>query len=174
MQRPLESGWVVQGPYVAEFEHRVAEYTDSRHAVATSSCTTALHIALAALGVKPGDEVIVPAFTWVSTANAAEYLGARPVFCDVDLDTYNVLPSAVEAAVTERTVGIVPVHLFGLPADMDPIMSRCAATARSGSSRTPPARWGAGTTGATPARSATPDASAFIRASRSPRAKAEC
>jgi dTDP-4-amino-4,6-dideoxygalactose transaminase len=123
VQLPLESGWVVQGPHVAEFERRIGEYTGSRHAVATSSCTTALHIAFAALGVKPGDEVIVPAFTWVSTANAAEYLGARPVFCDVDLATYNVLPAAVEAAVTERTVGIVPVHLFGLPADLDPILS---------------------------------------------------
>ena len=122
VQLPLESGWVVQGPHVAEFERQIGEYTGSRHAVATSSCTTALHIALAALGVKPGDEVIVPAFTWVSTANAAEYLGARPVFCDVDLATFNVLPSAVEAAVTERTVGIVPVHLFGLSADLDPIM----------------------------------------------------
>ena len=122
VQEPLESGWVVQGPHVAEFERRVAEYTASRHAVATSSCTTALHIALAALGVGPGDEVVVPAFTWVSTANAAEYLGARPVFCDVDLATYNVLPSAVEAALTERTAGIVPVHLFGLAADLDPIM----------------------------------------------------
>jgi perosamine synthetase len=122
VQVPLESGWVVQGPHVAEFEQLVGEYTGSRHAVATSSCTTSLHIALAALGVKPGDEVIVPAFTWVSTANAAEYLGARPVFCDVDLATFNILPSAVEAAVTERTVGIVPVHLFGLSADLDPII----------------------------------------------------
>jgi perosamine synthetase len=129
VQLPLESGWVVQGPQVAEFERRFSEYTSSRHAVATSSCTTALHIALAALGVKPGDEVIVPAFTWISTANVAEYLGARPMFCDVDLATYNVLPSAVEAAITERTVGIVPVHLFGLPADMDPIMT--VAQARS-------------------------------------------
>jgi perosamine synthetase len=122
VQLPLESGWVVQGPHVEEFEHLVSGYTDSPHAVATSSCTTALHIALAALGVKPGDEVIVPAFTWVATPNAAEYLGARPVFCDVDLATFNVLATAVEAAVTERTVGIVPVHLFGLPADLDPIM----------------------------------------------------
>ena len=129
VQLPLETGWVVQGPHVAAFERRFGEYTGSRHAVATSSCTTALHIALAALGVRAGDEVIVPAFTWISTANAAEYLGARPVFCDVDHSTYNVLPSAVEAAITEQTVGIVPVHLFGLPADLDPIMA--VAEARS-------------------------------------------
>jgi perosamine synthetase len=122
VQLPLESGWVVQGPYVAQFERSFGEYTRSAHAVATSSCTTALHIALAALGVKRGDEVIVPAFTWVSTANAVEYLGGRPVFCDVDLTTYNVVPASVAAAVTARTVGILPVHLFGLAADLDQIM----------------------------------------------------
>jgi dTDP-4-amino-4,6-dideoxygalactose transaminase len=122
VQLPLETGWVVQGPYVAEFEERFADYTGSAHAVATSSCTTALHISFAALGVGPGDEVIVPAFTWVSTANAVEYLGGRPVFCDINLDTYNISPAAVAAAITERTVGIAPVHLFGLAADLDPIM----------------------------------------------------
>lgn len=125
VQRPLETGWVVQGPYVAEFEQRFAEYIGAEHAVATTSCTTALHIAVAALGVKPGDEVIVPAFTWVSTANVVEYLGGRPVFVDVDLETFNVDTSLIEAAVTERTVGIIPVHLFGLAADM-PAVSEVA------------------------------------------------
>src|SRR5579864_8957114 len=105
VQLPLESGWVVQGPYVGEFEQRFSAFTGAAHSVATSSCTTALHIALAALGVKPGDEVIVPAFTWISTANAVEYLGARPVFCDIDPATYNMQPAAVAAAVSERTVG---------------------------------------------------------------------
>ena len=127
VQVPLECGWVVQGPQVVEFERAFSEYTEAKHSVATSSCTTALHIALAALGVKPGDEVIVPAFTWVSTANAAEYLGARPIFCDIDLTTFNILPAAVEAAVTPRTVGIVPVHLFGLAADLAPIMDTARA-----------------------------------------------
>jgi perosamine synthetase len=122
VQLPLETGWVVQGPHVAAFEESFGRYTGAAHAVATSSCTTALHIALAALGVKRGDEVIVPAFTWVSTANAVEYLGARPVFCDVDLETFNVDSDAVAAAITERTVGIVPVHLFGLSADLEAIM----------------------------------------------------
>ena len=122
VQRPLESEWVVQGPYVREFEERFAAYTGSPHAAATSSCTTALHVAVAALGLKAGDEVIVPAFTWVSTANVVEYLGATPVFCDVDLETFNIDVAQCEALVTERTVGIVPVHLFGLPADVDGVL----------------------------------------------------
>src|SRR5579862_1061631 len=109
----LESGWVVQGPRVAEFESRFASFIGSPHAVATSSCTSALHVAMAAIGLKPGDEVIVPAFTWVSTANAVEYLGATPVFCDVDLETFNIDVDRCESLVTERTVGIIPVHLFG-------------------------------------------------------------
>jgi dTDP-4-amino-4,6-dideoxygalactose transaminase len=122
VQLPLETGWVVQGPHTQEFERCFADYTSAAHAVATSSCTTALQIVVAALGVERGDEVIVPALTWVSTANVVEYLGARPVFCDIDLETYNVRPELVEAAVSERTVGIVPVHLFGLSAELEPIM----------------------------------------------------
>ncbi len=118
LRAPLESGWVVQGPAVAEFERRFGEYIGAEHCVATTSCTTALHIAVAALGLGPGDEVLVPAFTWVSTANVVEYMGATPRFVDVDLATYNVSTDALEAAVTERTVGIIPVHLFGLCADM--------------------------------------------------------
>jgi perosamine synthetase len=121
LQAPLESGWVVQGPRVAEFERRFADYTDAPHAVATSSCTTALHLAVAALGLGPADEVIVPAFTWVSTANVVEYMGATPVFCDVDLATFNIDPALIEPRITERTVGMIPVHLFGLCADMDAI-----------------------------------------------------
>src|SRR5437868_15185222 len=112
VQVPLETGWVVQGPFVAEFEQRFAQITGARHAVATSSCTTALHIAVAALGLGPGDEVLVPAFTWISTANVVEYLGGTPVFCDVDLATFNIDVEAAASLVTERTVGIIPVHLF--------------------------------------------------------------
>jgi perosamine synthetase len=122
VQLPLETGWVVQGPHVKAFEEKFSAYTGSAHAVATSSCTTALHISVAALGLKPGEEVIVPAFTWVSTANVVEYMGAKPVFCDVDLATFNIDPEAIEALITDRTVGIIPVHLFGLSADMDPVM----------------------------------------------------
>lgn len=120
---PLETGWLVQGPLVREFEEKFARFTDASHAVATSSCTTALHLAVAALELRPGDEVIVPAFTWVSTPNVVEYMGARPVFCDVDLATFNLDVDQIEASITERTVGIIPVHLFGLCADLDPILA---------------------------------------------------
>ena len=123
VQLPLRSGWLVQGPMVAEFERKFEAFTGVDHALATSSCTTALHLAVAALGLKPGDEVIVPAFTWVATANVVEYMGARPIFCDIDLDTFNIDVSQIESLITPRTVGIIPVHLFGLAADMDPIRS---------------------------------------------------
>jgi dTDP-4-amino-4,6-dideoxygalactose transaminase len=122
VQLPLENGWVVQGPYVEQFEQLFSQYTKARFSAATSSCTTALHIAVAALGLKPGDEVIVPAFTWVATANVVEYMGAKPVFCDVDLRTFNIDPAAIEPLVNERTVGLIPVHLFGLCAQMDEIL----------------------------------------------------
>lgn len=114
----LDSGWVAQGPRVAEFEGRFAAFCGVEHAVAATSCTTALHLAVAGLGAGPGDEVVVPAFTWIATANAVAYTGATPAFCDVSLDTFNLDPGAMEAAVTERTVGLLPVHLFGLAADM--------------------------------------------------------
>lgn len=126
VQRPLEAGWLVQGPQVQEFERRFSEYTGARFAVATTSCTTALHLAMVALHLKPGDEVIVPAFTWVSTANVVEYTGATPVFCDIDLETFNIDARWIEALITPRTVGIIPVHLFGLCADMDPILEIAA------------------------------------------------
>jgi perosamine synthetase len=115
----LRSGWVVQGPRVAEFERAVADHTGAQHAIATTSCTTALHLALIAAGIGPGDEVIVPAFTWIATANVVEYVGARPVFCDIDPITYNIDPAQVEAAITPETKAILPVHLFGLCADME-------------------------------------------------------
>lgn len=121
VQVPLESGWVVQGPLVGEFEARFAAFSTARHAVATSSCTTALHIAVAALGLEAGDEVIVPAFTWVSTANVVEYMGAKPVFCDIGLATYNLDPAQIEPLIGPRTAGILPVHLFGLCCDMDAV-----------------------------------------------------
>jgi dTDP-4-amino-4,6-dideoxygalactose transaminase len=124
--RPLESGWVVQGPFVEAFEAEFSLFTGALHSVATSSCTTALHLAMAVLRLKPGDEVIVPAFTWVSTANVVEYMGARPVFCDIELHSYNIDVARVESLITERTVGIIPVHLFGLCADMAPLMEIAA------------------------------------------------
>ena len=121
IRAPLHTGWVVQGPYVKEFEEKFSVFTDSHFSIATSSCTTALHIAVAALGLKPGDEVIVPAFTWISTANVVEYMGAKPVFCDIDLSTFNIDPGQIEGLITPRTVGIIPVHLFGLCAEMQSI-----------------------------------------------------
>jgi perosamine synthetase len=121
VQQPLQSGWVVQGPFVRRFEERFAGYTGAPHAVATTSCTTALHIAVAALGLKPSDEVIVPAFTWVSTANVVEYMGAKPIFCDVDTATFNIDVVQIEALIGPNTVGIIPVHLFGLCADMEKV-----------------------------------------------------
>jgi perosamine synthetase len=118
---PLESGWVVQGPRVQEFERRFGDYIGTANAVATTSCTTALHLAVAILGLKPGDEVLVPAFTWVSTANVVEYMGATPRFCEVDLRTFNIDPARFEEAVGPNTVGMIPVHLFGLCAEMDAV-----------------------------------------------------
>jgi dTDP-4-amino-4,6-dideoxygalactose transaminase len=120
--KPLETGWVVQGPNVHQFEALFAEYTGARFARATSSCTTALHLALAALGISPGDEVIVPAFTFVASANTVEYQGAKPVFVDIDLQTFNLDVAQLESAISRRTKAIMPVSLFGLSADMDPIL----------------------------------------------------
>ena len=119
VRQVLESGWLTQGPWVGRFEAGFAERHAVPHALAVTSCTTALHLALVAAGVGPGDEVIVPAFTWVATANVVEHVGARPVFVDVRADTYNIDTDQVRQAVTDRTKAAIPVHLFGLCADMD-------------------------------------------------------
>lgn len=119
VREPIESGWLTQGPKVAEFEKAFAQRHDVPHALATTSCTTALHLALAALGIGPGDEVIVPAFTWVSTANAVLYCGAEPVLCDVDPATFNIDSNQAAAKVSERTKAVMAVHLFGLCVDFD-------------------------------------------------------
>ena len=115
----LESGWITQGPRVAAFETAFAERHEVAHALATTSCTTALHLALAAVGVGPGDEVIVPSFTWVATANAVVHCGATPVLADVDPLTCNIDVADAAARVTEKTKAVIPVHLFGLCADID-------------------------------------------------------
>ena len=122
VRRCLQSGWVTQGPMTAEFEQRFAQRHQVRHALATTSCTAALHLATAALNLGPGDEVIVPAFTWVTSAHCAEYVGARAVFADVDLATFNLDPAAFAAAITPKTRAVVVVHLFGLSAEMDRIL----------------------------------------------------
>jgi perosamine synthetase len=117
----LQSGWVTQGPLTARFEQLFGARHQAPYTLATTSCTAALHLAAMALLLKPGDEVIVPAFTWVTSAHAAEYVGAKAVFVDVDLRTFNLDPVALAAAITPRTRAIVAVHLFGKAAPMSEI-----------------------------------------------------
>lgn len=117
----LRSGWLTTGSKTKEFERRFAEYRGTRFAVATNSCTAALHLALLAMGVEPGDEVITTPITFASTANVIVHVGARPVFCDVQPDTLNLDPAAVCAAVSEATKAIIAVHFAGHPCDMDEI-----------------------------------------------------
>jgi perosamine synthetase len=121
LREPLENGWLTQGPKVAAFEKAFAERHAVNHALATTSCTTALHLILAAMGVGPGDEVIVPSFTWVATANVVLYCGATPVLADVDRRSFNLDPAAVATKLTPRTKAIIAVHLFGLCADVEAI-----------------------------------------------------
>ncbi len=115
----IMSGWITQGPKVREFEKLFAERHNVKHAFAVSNCTTALHLALVACGVGVGDEVIVPAFTWVSTANAVKYCGATPIFIDIDINTFNIDVAQIKDKITSKTKAIIPVHLFGLCADID-------------------------------------------------------
>ncbi|EWS80767.1 aminotransferase DegT [Brachybacterium phenoliresistens] len=123
VDRVLASGMVAQGPEVAAFEQEFsAQLAGGRECVAVNSGTSGQHLGLLAAGLKPGDEVIVPSFTFAATANAVAVCGAVPVFVDVDPDTFCIDPAAIEAAVTERTVGIQPVHLYGHPAPMDAIV----------------------------------------------------
>ncbi|MFA4920482.1 MAG: DegT/DnrJ/EryC1/StrS family aminotransferase [Thermodesulfovibrionales bacterium] len=117
----IESGWVSQGPKVAEFEERFAEYVGARYAVATTSCTTALHAAIAVSGLGPGDEVIVPSLSFIATANSVVYCNAMPVFADIDPETCNIDVEKIEGAITKKTKAIMPVHQMGLPADLDSI-----------------------------------------------------
>jgi len=119
---PLRSGWLVQGPKVKEFEEKWSNFTGSKHSIAVTSCTSALHLSLAASGFGNGDEAIVPAFTWISTANVVEHLGGKVVFCDIDLGTFNIDVEQIESKITSKTKAIFPVHLFGLSADMNPIL----------------------------------------------------
>ena len=121
--RAIASGWVSQGPRVAEFESVVAKYVGTRYAVATASCTAALHTALLCFNIGPGDEVIVPSFTFIASANSILYTGATPVFVDIDPRTYNIDASKIEEAITVKTKAIMPIHQIGLSADMDPILN---------------------------------------------------
>ncbi len=114
----IASGWLTQGPQVAAFERIFADACGTAEAVAVSNCTTALHLALVALGVGPGDEVICPSMSFIATANAVRHAGATPVFAEIDPRTYNLCPDAARRAVTPRTKAIMPVHQVGMPADM--------------------------------------------------------
>lgn len=120
---PLKSGWLVQGPKVKEFETKWSNFTGAKYSIAVTSCTTALHLSLVALGIGPEDEVIVPAFTWISTANVVEHVNAKLVFCDVDIENFNIDVSQIESKITKKTKAIIPVHLFGLAADVTSINS---------------------------------------------------
>lgn len=119
LREPIENGWLTQGKKVAEFENKFGRFHNVDNAVAVSNCTTALHLALIACGIGEGDEVIVPSFTWIATANVVEYIGAKPVFVDIAINTFNIDVAKIEAKITDKTKAIIPVHLFGLCADMD-------------------------------------------------------
>jgi perosamine synthetase len=126
VDRILQSGMLAQGPEVAAFEDEFSRLVAQRHCIAVNSGTSGLHLALNALGVKQGDEVIVPSFTFAATANAVALTGATPVFVDIDPQTFNIDPAAIEAAITPRTRAIQPVHLYGQPAAMKEIMAIAA------------------------------------------------
>jgi dTDP-4-amino-4,6-dideoxygalactose transaminase len=122
----VASGWVAQGPRVAAFERAVAAKSSAQYGVALSSCTAALHLALLLLEVGPGDEVIVPSLSFIATANAARYVGATPVFADIELATQNLTPETIAAVCTPRTRAVMLVHQTGVPADIDAIRAFCA------------------------------------------------
>ena len=121
----IASGWVAQGPRVARFEDAFAASQQAGHAVAVSNCTTALHLALKVAGIGPGDDVVVPSFSFIATANAATYVAARPVFADVEADTGNVSARTVAAALTPATRAVIVVDQGGMPVDLDPIRELC-------------------------------------------------
>lgn len=121
-KKVVESGWIIQGPKTEEFEKQVAIYTGSKFAVATSNCTTALHLALLAANIKPGDEVICPSFTFIATPNSIEFAGAKPIFIDINKDTYNIDENLIEENITDKTKAIMPVDQVGLSCDYDKIL----------------------------------------------------
>jgi dTDP-4-amino-4,6-dideoxygalactose transaminase len=121
----VASGWIAQGPRVAEFEEAFAAAVGTGHAVAVSSCTTALHLALIGAGIGPGDEVIVPSLSFIATANVVRYVGALPVFADVELATQNMTPQTIEPQLTSRTRAVILVDQAGVPADLDGVRKLC-------------------------------------------------
>jgi len=126
IRETLASGWVTTGPKTKQFEAEFASAVGARHAVAVNSCTAAMHLALEAVGIKPGDEVITTPYTFAATAEVVRYFDAAPVLVDVRRSDFNIDPKKVEAAVTARTRAIIPVHMAGLPAELEPIYSIAA------------------------------------------------
>jgi len=126
-RRVILSGWITQGPEVAAFEKEFAAYTGAAHAVAVSNCTTALHLALLAAGIGPGDEVITVSHSFIATANVIHYCGATPVFVDIDPVTFNIDPAQVEAAITSKTRAVLCVHQMGMPCDLAAIVALARA-----------------------------------------------
>lgn len=122
----LKSGMLVQGKEVSAFECTIANFLNTKHAIAVTNGTATLHLALIVSGIGQGDEVIVPAFSYMATANAVELVGAKPIFVDIDIDTFNIDINKIDAAITSRTKAIIPVHEFGLAADMTKIMDICS------------------------------------------------
>lgn len=119
----MDTTWISSaGKYVGEFEKKFAEFMESKQAISCCNGTVALHVPLVALGIQPGDEVIVPSFTYIATANAVRYCGATPVFADCLPDTWNIDPEDIRRKITPKTKGVIPVHLYGNPCDMNPIM----------------------------------------------------
>jgi dTDP-4-amino-4,6-dideoxygalactose transaminase len=121
-RRVILSGWITQGPEVAAFEREFRDFVGAAHACAVSNCTTALHLALLAVGVRPGDEVITVSHSYIATANAVRYCGAMPVFVDIEPDTFNLDPSAMEQAFSSRTKAVLCVHQMGMPCDLGRIL----------------------------------------------------
>jgi dTDP-4-amino-4,6-dideoxygalactose transaminase len=122
IQKVLDSGWVSKGPKVKEFEDKIAEYLGVKYAIAVTNCTSALHLSLLSIGIKKGDEVLVADFTFPATGHVVLYCGAKPVFVDTDLKTYNINPESIEEKISDKTKAIIPVHTFGQPAEMGTIV----------------------------------------------------
>ena len=121
IQEPLKTGWVVQGPFVQKFEKAISKFIGAKYSIALNSCTSGQFIMSRIIDLKPEDEVIMPAFTWISTANSVEFLGAKAVFCDINLDTFNIDSNKIKSLITNKTKAIYPVNLFGLPAELEKI-----------------------------------------------------
>ena len=132
VRKPILSGWVTQGPEVAAFEREFAEIVGAQYACAVSSCTAALHLALLAVGVSPGDEVITVSYSYIATANSVLYCNAKPLFVDIQPDTFNMDPSRIEEVISKKTRAIICVHQFGMPCDLEAILQIAGRYSGSG------------------------------------------